>query len=1031
MTNVRRIISVVLVAMLIITMATVGFTSAFALSADGIYVVAGSGGLCTSEWDPTDTNNQMTYNAEKDIYEKIYTDVAADTYQFKVTSNYQWGEGEFNEYGDASYGGDNVVFDVEEDGSTVVIGFDGEKVLVDVVASYGSESNPEDYQYDIVDEQVTITGYIGTESNITIPSEIDGYPVTTIGHSAFFENEVIEKVMIPDGVTSIVHKAFYNCPNLKSVYVSGSVEYILQDVFMKCENLESITLEEGIVHIADRAFCECKKLESVVLPDSVEYIGNYLFATCDSLKEVQLPSGLTDLAQCTFWECTSLTFVELPDGVTSIGSSMFYGCSNLYSVAIPESVTEIATNVFIECENLSEIYYGGILDNWSNIVGVADIDFSSVTIYDKDGNFIPAEPEETIPTEPTDPTDPADPTDPEVPSEPATEIDGERQTFFVNSDGWENVYAFAWREIDGVSEFGVEWPGSLMTKVGKTTEGDYVYSVVFDVTYDHIVFNNNNGTQSDDLEFKSGQYYDWQDKCWYESIDLDQSSAEEFEEISVYAAYCINSLNWDNMNAYFWSNYGNIGEWPGVQMTKTDSTHNGNDVYKITVFSKWKNVIFSNGYGEQTDDLSFNIGQYYDLATERWYTSLDDVGNIEPTEPTEPSVPDVTDNEMTLYFTNVKNWSTVYLYYIGSAESFVEWPGKMMEFAFTNDYGQSVYKCSIPYDTISVIFNDGNGVLTEEIYSVYDRAGFYIDESLGQDEYGNWKCGIWEYSPEIEDPAPEVEVAGHSITLTGNIGMNFFFDISEDILADEDAKVTFTYGDTTYTVSVNDGVFENGYYKYTCEVPAKDIATDINCKIVSSADESETFTYSIKEYAEVILSNPDVYVNEQELVKAMLNYATYAQLYFNYNTDNLANDTEYMTDEDKQLELYDFTGETYLLEGEVGSITYYGSTLSLKSELAMKHYFVVDEGVDVEAIDIVCDYPITFVKNGNLYELIISNIPAHLMGEKISVTVNTLTLEYSIYSYGALAQNSGNTALWSVVSALATYANEAALYAVK
>ena len=164
----------------------------------------------------------------------------------------------------------------------------------------------------------------------------------------------------------------------------------------------------------------------------------------------------------------------------------------------------------------------------------------------------------------------------------------------------------------------------------------------------------------------------------------------------------------------------------------------------------------------------------------------------------------------------------------------------------------------------------------------------------------------------------------------------------------------------------------------------------------------------------------------------MLNYATYAQIYFNYNTDNLANDTELMTDDEKVTELYGFAGAPFTLEGEEEGITYYGTALSLETELMFKHYFVIDESVDVESLEITCDYPVTLRKNGNFYELIISDIPAHKMGEgSLKVSLGGITLDYTIYSYGALAQNSGKEELWTVVSALAHFAGEATMYEYK
>ena len=78
-----------------------------------------------------------------------------------------------------------------------------------------------DFTYEINGESVTITGYTGSEGNVTIPSEIDGKPVTAIGERAFSHNNTLTSVAIPDSVTSIGVKAFYNCKSLGSVTFAG------------------------------------------------------------------------------------------------------------------------------------------------------------------------------------------------------------------------------------------------------------------------------------------------------------------------------------------------------------------------------------------------------------------------------------------------------------------------------------------------------------------------------------------------------------------------------------------------------------------------------------------------------------------------------------------------------------------------------------------------------------------------------------------------------------------------------------------
>ncbi|MCI5884521.1 MAG: leucine-rich repeat domain-containing protein, partial [Clostridiales bacterium] len=68
---------------------------------------------------------------------------------------------------------------------------------------------------------VTITGYTGSPTAVTIPNEIDKKPVTAIGDYAFNGCTTLESVTIPSGVKSIGSQAFYQCTSLASITIPG------------------------------------------------------------------------------------------------------------------------------------------------------------------------------------------------------------------------------------------------------------------------------------------------------------------------------------------------------------------------------------------------------------------------------------------------------------------------------------------------------------------------------------------------------------------------------------------------------------------------------------------------------------------------------------------------------------------------------------------------------------------------------------------------------------------------------------------
>ena len=81
------------------------------------------------------------------------------------------------------------------------------------------------FLYQIKDGKATITGYTGNETDIVIPSKIDGYEVEGIGESAFSKSK-LTSVVISEGVRKIDWFAFYTVPSLVSVTLPSSIAEI-------------------------------------------------------------------------------------------------------------------------------------------------------------------------------------------------------------------------------------------------------------------------------------------------------------------------------------------------------------------------------------------------------------------------------------------------------------------------------------------------------------------------------------------------------------------------------------------------------------------------------------------------------------------------------------------------------------------------------------------------------------------------------------------------------------------------------------
>ena len=130
--------------------------------------------------------------------------------------------------------------------------------------------------YDIYTYEVDSDGTIiitdckeSAKGAITIPSEIDGKSVTSIGKWAFEYCSGLTSITIPDSVTSIGNEAFDGCTGLTSINVASGNNYYSDNngVLFNKKKTELIRYPEG------------KSQTSYTIPNSVTSIGDEAFSS--------------------------------------------------------------------------------------------------------------------------------------------------------------------------------------------------------------------------------------------------------------------------------------------------------------------------------------------------------------------------------------------------------------------------------------------------------------------------------------------------------------------------------------------------------------------------------------------------------------------------------------------------------------------------------------------------------------------------------------------------------------------------------
>ena len=250
-----------------------------------------------------------------------------------------------------------------------------------------------DLIYTISNGEAKVIGCDENATEIEIPEEIDGYPVTAIKNWAFdgcrslkkvyitnlaswcninfqdecsnpccngadlyINNALAAKIVIPEGITEIKDYAFYNCKSILKVTLPDGVTSIGDYAFSQCESLTSINIPDGVMSIGNSAFSHCNSLIKINIPYGVTSIEDYVFSHCTNLVCVNIPEGVTSIGRGAFSWCRSLANITIPNTVITIGNMAFAGCRNLPEANIPSGVTSIGDDAFSGCDSLKKVY---------------------------------------------------------------------------------------------------------------------------------------------------------------------------------------------------------------------------------------------------------------------------------------------------------------------------------------------------------------------------------------------------------------------------------------------------------------------------------------------------------------------------------------------------------------------------------------------------------------------------------------------------------------------------------------------------
>ena len=256
-----------------------------------------------------------------------------------------------------------------------------------------------------------------------------------------------------------------------------------------------------------------------------------------------------------------------------------------------------------------------------------------------------------------------------------------------------------------------------------------------------------------------------------------------------------------------------------------------------------------------------------------------------------------------------------------------------------------------------------------------------------------------------------------NVVLEDAIKLNFHLQISNSII--NTAKIKTTVADDTMTYyPSNLEQDKDGCYIVSIRIAPALMNEPVVIMGMNDGEIGSVSSYTVYQYCANILKNSE-YSKYHVLVKEMLNYGAMAQVYFNYDAENLANEgiADVAATDIPEI------AEEWTVSDNINGLSFHGASLVYRDRIAVRYYFTGDVT------------GCTFTANGNTYTPVskdgmyyveIADILPQNLDQQITLTAtdtsgNTLSVTYGPMNYIVRMNEKGSDALKALVKALYNY----------
>lgn len=245
----------------------------------------------------------------------------------------------------------------------------------------------------------------------------------------------------------------------------------------------------------------------------------------------------------------------------------------------------------------------------------------------------------------------------------------------------------------------------------------------------------------------------------------------------------------------------------------------------------------------------------------------------------------------------------------------------------------------------------------------------------------------------------------YSLSLNGLIEFNFYFNLSDSLVNDNDAYVLFTMPDGRQTRQyVKNATHKNGMYGFTCGLYAKEMTQKVIVQVMNGKGTTGyKYAYAVEDYANYVLNSPESsFERAKPVIKAMMNYGGYAQDEFNAYLDNKAykDVKNEFIQELEAISASDFSDYAFKELSKDQNFSSKSISLILEEATTLRFYINVKDSNQVSSAKVTVDGLSSKIeKNNKGYFVDVPSIKSNKLNEVHTIQINDLKVECSALTY--------------------------------